>query len=80
MLEVAVAGGAGLLVRANMADFETAHVVKVGDGTRVRLYPRPGQATLVIAHPDQARDWLRGGVLPLMAMEGSRGDGGPSAR
>ncbi|WP_424140310.1 PIN domain-containing protein [Roseomonas chloroacetimidivorans] len=69
VLEVAVAGEADLLVTANMADFETADVLKVGDGTRIRLYPRPGQATLVIAHPDQARDWLRAGVPPLAAME-----------
>ena len=30
--------------------------------TRIRLRPRPGQATLVIAHPDQARDRLRLGI------------------
>ena len=69
MLEVAVAGEADLLVTANMADFETADVLKVGDGTRTRLYPRPGQAALVIAHPDEARDWLRAGVTPLAAIE-----------
>ena len=69
VLEVAVAGEADLLVTANMADFETADVLKVGDGARIRFYPRPGRATLVIAHPDQARDWLRSGVAPLAAIE-----------
>ena len=69
VLEVAVAGEADLLVTANMADFETADILKIGDDARIRLYPRPGQATLVIAHPDQARDWLRAGVLPLAAIE-----------
>ena len=69
VLEVAVAGEADLLVTANMADFETADVLKVGDGTRIRLYPRPGRATLVIAHPDQARDWLRAGALPSATID-----------
>lgn len=69
VLEVAVAGGADLLVTANMINFDTADVVRVDDGTRIRLHPRPGQATLVIAHPDQARDWLRARVLPLTAIE-----------
>ena len=58
-----------MLVTANMADFETTDVLKVGDGARIRFYPRPGRATLVIAHPDQARDWLRSGVAPLAAIE-----------
>ena len=69
VLEVAVAGEADLLVTANMTDFETADILKVGDGTRVRLCPRPGRAALVIAHPDQARDWLRAGVPPSTAIE-----------
>ena len=69
VLEVAVAGEADLLVTANMADFETADILKVGDGTRIRLHPRPGQATLVIAQPDQAREWLRSGVPPLAAID-----------
>lgn len=69
VLEVAVAGDADLLVTANMADFETADVLKVGDGARIRLYPRPGRATLVIAHPDQARDWLRAGMLPSATID-----------
>lgn len=69
VLEVAVAAEADMLVTANMADFETADVIKVGDGSHVRLYPRPGQATLVIAHPDQARDWLHAGIPPLVAVE-----------
>ncbi len=69
VLEVAVAGEADLLVTANMADFATPDILKVGDGTRIRLYPHPGQATLVIAHPDQARDWLRSGVPPLAGIE-----------
>ena len=69
VLEVAVAGAADLLVTANMADFETPDVIKVGDGSRIRLYPRPEQALLVIAHPDQARDWLRAGVLPSAAID-----------
>jgi hypothetical protein len=68
VLEVAIAGEADLLVTANMADFESADVFKVGDGTRIRLHPRPGQATLVIAHPNQARDWLRAGIQPLAAI------------
>ena len=68
VLEVAVAGEADLLVTANMADFETADILKIGDDARIRLYPRPGQTTLVIAHPDLARDWLRAGVLPLAAI------------
>jgi len=67
--EVAVAGEADLLVTANMADFETPDVLRVSDGTRIRLYPRPGQIPLVIAHPDQAHDWLRAGVLPSAAIE-----------
>ncbi len=69
VLEVAIAGKADLLVTANMADFDMADVLKVGDGTRIRLYPRPSQTTLIIAHPDQARDWLRSGVQPLAAIE-----------
>ena len=69
VLEMAVAGKAALLVTANMADFETADILKVGDGARIRLYPRAGRATLVIAHPDQNRDWLRAGVSPLAALE-----------
>ena len=69
VLEVAVAGEADLLVTANMADFEMTDVRKVGDGARIRLLSRPGKATLVIAHPDQARDWLHAGILPLMAAE-----------
>jgi len=68
VMEVAVAGEADLLVMANMADFETADVLEVGDGTRIRLHLRPGQAPLVISHPDQARDWLRAGVFPLAAI------------
>ena len=66
---MAVAGEADLLVTANMADFETADILRVGNDTCIRLYPRPGQATLVIAHPDQARDWLRAGLSPLAAIE-----------
>jgi len=69
VLEVAVAGEADLLVTANMADFESADIRKVGDGARLRLYPRPGRATLVIAHPDHARNWLRAGTSPLAAIE-----------
>lgn len=69
VLEVAIAGEADLLVTANMVDFETADVVRIGDGARIRLHPRPGQTTLVIAHPDQARDWLRAGIRPLAIIE-----------
>ena len=69
VLEAAVAGEADLLVTANMADFGTADILKVGDGARTRLYPRPGRATLVIAHPDQARDWLQSGIALLPAIE-----------
>lgn len=69
VLEVAVAGEADLLVTANMADFEAADILKVSDGSRVRLHPRPGRAPLIIAHPDLARDWLRAGVSPPAAIE-----------
>ena len=69
VLEVAIAGEADLLVTANMADFEAADISKVGDGARLRLCPRPGRAALIIAHPDQARDWLRAGTSPLAAVE-----------
>ena len=69
VLEVAVAGEADLLVTANMADFEADDIRKVGDGARVRLYPRPGRAALVIAHPDKACDWLRTGIPPLAAIK-----------
>lgn len=68
VLEVAVAGDADLLVTANMADFEMDDIEKIGDGSRIRLYPVPGRAVLVIAHPDQARDWLRAGVMPTAAL------------
>jgi predicted nucleic acid-binding protein len=70
VLEVAIAGQADLLVTANMADFETDDILKIGDGVRIRLYPRPGQATLVITHPDQARNWLRAGIQPMAAIVG----------
>ena len=69
VLEVAVTGEADLLVTANMADFEAADIRKVDGGARLRLHPHPGRAALVIAHPDQARDWLRNGTPPLAAIE-----------
>lgn len=68
VLEIAIAGEADLLATANMADFDTGDIRKVRDGTQIRLCPRPGRASLVIAHPDQARDWLRAGLLPTRAV------------
>jgi hypothetical protein len=64
VLEVAVAGAADVLATANIADFGMSGIAKIGDGTRVRLLARPGRAPLIVAHPDQVRDWLRGGVMP----------------
>ena len=66
VLEVAVAGRADVLATANMADFAMDGIARVGDGTRVRIYASPGRAGLVIAHPDQVRDWLREGVVPTV--------------
>jgi hypothetical protein len=66
VLEVAVAGRADVLATANMADFDMDGIAKVGDGARVRIYVSPGGAKLVIAHPDQVRDWLREGVAPTV--------------
>jgi len=69
VLEVAVAGKADLLVTATVADFEMADIVKVGDGTRIQLHPRPAHTTLVIVRPDQASDRLGSGMSPLAAVE-----------
>ncbi len=64
VLEVAVAGRADVLATASMADFEMVGIARVGDGARVRIYAPPGGASLVIAHPDQVRDWLREAIVP----------------
>jgi hypothetical protein len=64
VLEVAVAGNADVLATANLADFDMAGIERAGDGSRIRIYAPPGRPSLVIAHPDHVRDWLRAGVVP----------------
>jgi hypothetical protein len=64
VLEVAVAGDADVLVTANLADFAMNGIARIGDGARLRVYAAAGRKPLLIAHPDQVRDWLRGGVAP----------------
>jgi hypothetical protein len=66
VLEVAVAGRADVLATANLADFDMAGIASVGDGARVRIDASPGGTRLVIAHPDQVRNWLREGVVPTV--------------
>lgn len=72
VLEVAVAGEADVLATANLADFDMDGIDKIGDGSRVRIYMRPGSRSLVIAHPDQVRDWLRDGAVPAADIAGER--------
>jgi predicted nucleic acid-binding protein len=72
VLEVAVAGEADVLATANLADFDMDGIDKIGDGSRVRIYACPGRPSLVIAHPDQVRDWLRDGVVPAADAAGDR--------
>jgi hypothetical protein len=64
VLEVAVAGEADVLATANLADFEMDGIDRIGDGSRLRIYARQGRSPIVIAHPDEVRDWLRDGVVP----------------
>jgi hypothetical protein len=73
VLEVAVAGDADVLVTANIADFDMDCIERTGDGSRARIYRPPGRRPLVIAHPDQVRDWLRDGVVPTASVAGGLG-------
>jgi hypothetical protein len=66
VLEVAVAARADVLATANVVDFDMVGIAGVRDGARVRTYASPSGASLVIAHPDQVRDWLREGVVPTV--------------
>ena len=59
VLETAWAGGADVLVTANLVDFVSAGAEVILDGRLYRL--KRGAAALILAHPFEAARWLRDG-------------------
>jgi hypothetical protein len=60
VLETAWAGGADILVTANLGDFVQAGVETILERRLYRL--ARGAAPMILAHPFEAAHWLRNGI------------------
>jgi hypothetical protein len=68
VLETAWAGGADVLVTANLDDFieDTDETVRAGRSFRLKQAGR----TMIIAHPFEAAGWLRDGIWRTASDDG----------